>query len=201
MPKQIDKQKKRDRILEAAIRVFSKNGLNNTKIADIAAAAEIGKGTVYEYFKSKDEIFNATFFYFMDKVENILFRRLLQIDDPLEKLTAFFSTWSNILDSEYQNYFEIVLEFWAEGIRNKENPLSFDLAQFYSGYRKAIMDLLQECIDKGEIFAYDTKTTASILLGAMDGIFIQWIMDHSAFDLKKANNLLAQIFIAGLKKE
>lgn len=201
MPKQIDKQKKKDRILEAAIRVFSKNGLKSTKIADIAAAAEIGKGTVYEYFNSKDEIFNATFFYFMEKVADILNQRVKQLEDPLEKLMAFFSTWSNIMDTEYLHYFEIVLEYWAEGIRSKEDPQSFDLAQLFAGYRQTIMELLQECIDKGEIMAYDTNITASILLGALDGIFLQWITDPSAFDLKRANELLGKIFIGGLKKE
>ena len=54
MPKIVDKKKKREKILETAITVFAKRGIANTKITDIAEAAQVGKGTIYEYFHSKD---------------------------------------------------------------------------------------------------------------------------------------------------
>ncbi|MFQ6615076.1 MAG: TetR/AcrR family transcriptional regulator, partial [Fidelibacterota bacterium] len=50
---------KAEKIIRAAIQVFAEKGLEKGKIADIARTAGIGKGTVYEYFSSKDEIFDA----------------------------------------------------------------------------------------------------------------------------------------------
>ena len=50
-------QKKRQAILDAALLVFTQNGYEKTKIIDIAKMAGIGKGTVYEYFESKEELF------------------------------------------------------------------------------------------------------------------------------------------------
>ena len=50
---------KKEQILHAALEVFAKQGLQKGKIADIAEKAGIGKGTVYEYFSSKEEIFKA----------------------------------------------------------------------------------------------------------------------------------------------
>lgn len=50
------REKKREEIANAAFRLFMQKGYTNTKIIDIAAAMNIGKGTVYEYFKSKDDI-------------------------------------------------------------------------------------------------------------------------------------------------
>lgn len=52
-----NKKPKRDIILDAAFKLFVENGYANTKIIDIAEEANIGKGTVYEYFKSKDTLF------------------------------------------------------------------------------------------------------------------------------------------------
>jgi len=52
-------QERRERILDAAIEVFGKKGFAGANVADIAEAANIGKGTVYLYFKSKEEIFSA----------------------------------------------------------------------------------------------------------------------------------------------
>ena len=82
MPRIIDKKEKKAKILEASIRVFAKKGLSNTKMADIAEAADVGKGTIYEYFRSKDEILEASFQYFVEGVEKILSGKLAGIADP-----------------------------------------------------------------------------------------------------------------------
>src|SRR5881394_2133407 len=52
---------KREAILRAATRVFARNGYFNSKVADIAAAAGVADGTVYLYFKSKEEILHSIF--------------------------------------------------------------------------------------------------------------------------------------------
>jgi len=52
-------QGRRDQILEAAIKVFKKDGFAGANVADIAALAGMSKGTIYLYFKSKEDIFNA----------------------------------------------------------------------------------------------------------------------------------------------
>ena len=57
MPIIVDKQKKRKDIIEAALAVFSRMGYRHAKIKDIADEAHMGKGTVYEYFRSKQELF------------------------------------------------------------------------------------------------------------------------------------------------
>lgn len=200
MPKIINKEEKKARILEASIRVFAEKGLNNTKIADIAQAADIGKGTVYEYFSSKDEIFRASYWFFIGKVNEILFEKLQNLSDPLEKLYAYFSAWVDILQGEYLEYLEIVLDFWAEGLRKNKDVMTFDLAQFYDQYRRFLADLLDECITINEIKPVDTKIAASILLGSLDGLVIQWVMDRSLFNIREAIGVLARIYIEGLKQ-
>jgi AcrR family transcriptional regulator len=52
-------QNRRDQILDAAIEVFARNGYERTNVSDIAGTAGIAKGTIYLYFKSKEEIFDA----------------------------------------------------------------------------------------------------------------------------------------------
>ncbi len=199
MPRIVNKEEKKALILEASIRVFSKKGLNNTKISDIAEGAAIGKGTIYEYFKSKDEIFTASFFYHMEKFEEGISRRLFRIQDPLEKLRAYFSAWSELFEGDHLDYLEIVLDFWAEGVRQRDNSLMIDLNKFYSENRDMLDNLLSECVSKGEIKQVDTKLIASIMLGTLDGILIQWIMDRKAFNMKEAVVLFVETMIDGLK--
>src|SRR3546814_8314834 len=57
MPKIVDKDAKRLSLIEAAAIVFAREGFARTKMAHIAAEAGVGKGTLYEYFASKNELF------------------------------------------------------------------------------------------------------------------------------------------------
>ncbi len=200
MPKIVDKQEKRSRILETAIRVFAQKGVNNTKIADIAQAAGIGKGTVYEYYHSKEEIINASLRHFMGSMSAVIGRRLLHLRDPLDKLLAYFAAWGEIVDSEFIGYIEVVLDFWAEGIRREKTAMTINLAEMYAEYRATVEGLLDECVSAGRIRPVDTRITASILLGTMDGLLVQWVADRDVFDIKQAIELLPRILIEGLKK-
>ena len=77
---------KREAILRAAIRVFAHNGYFNSKVADIAGAAGVADGTVYLYFKSKEEILHSIFDRSMEEAIAAGRKQLEQITDPREKL-------------------------------------------------------------------------------------------------------------------
>lgn len=201
MPKIIDKKEKRGRILDAAIRVFAQRGVKNTKIAEIAEKAGIGKGTVYEYFQSKDEIISAGFRYFMEHVGDVIGRRVSTLSDPLDKLMAYFSGWADVLEGEFMGFIEVVLDFWAEGIREDKGSLAFNLAELYAEYRSVVKQLLDDCVAAGCIRPVDTRIAASVLLGTVDGLMVQWIADRTAFDIKAAVEALPDLIIYGLKKE
>ncbi|MBE9530214.1 MAG: TetR/AcrR family transcriptional regulator, partial [Proteobacteria bacterium] len=61
----MSKNEKKNQIIEAAAQIFAKNGFSGTIMAEIAHCAGIGKGTIYEYFKSKEELFFAVFEWYM----------------------------------------------------------------------------------------------------------------------------------------
>jgi AcrR family transcriptional regulator len=199
MPIIVNKKEKKARILDAAVRVFSRQGLRNTKISEIADEADIGKGTIYEYFKSKDEIFAAAFGYFMEELENTIAKRLYKIHDPLEKLRAYFESWMDVLEGENRKYLEIVLDFWAEGIRQREDTPFVNLEHLYIENIKVLDALLSGCVSAGEIKPVDTRLIASILLGALDGLMLQIVMFRDAFDGGSAIRLFVNTMIDGLR--
>lgn len=200
MPLIVDKEEKREKILEAAISVFAKKGIANTKMVDIAEAADIGKGTIYEYFRSKGEIFTAAFYYVVKKAENIISQRLSSTQDPLEKLRSFFDSWKEIFSSEFKDYMEIMLDFWAEGIRNKNQAAAFSLKKIYDENRMMLKDILDECVAEGKIKPVNTKIAASIILGALDGEMVQWITDPHLFSIEDSFDIMIEIIMNGLKK-
>src|SRR5882757_4383816 len=77
---------KREAILRAATRVFARNGYFNSKVAEIARAAGVADGTVYLYFKSKEEILHSIFDRTMEEAIAAGKQQLKQTADPREKL-------------------------------------------------------------------------------------------------------------------
>jgi len=199
MPKIIDKKEKRIKILEASIRVFAKKGLSNTRMTDIAEAADIGKGTIYEYFRSKDEILEASFRFFLEGVEKVFSKKLVEVSDPLEKLSSYILAWAGVLESEYMEYIEIILDFWAEGIRTKGNFAMADFPNYYDESRAVVQGILDECISMKKIRPVDSRIVASIILGCLDGLIIQWVIDRDVFNMNTAVCTLAKVIIEGLK--
>src|SRR5512132_1121316 len=77
---------KYEAILHAAIKVFAGSGFFNSKVADVAREAGVADGTVYLYFKNKDDILVSIFNYYMDEALAAGKARLAEVDDPIEKL-------------------------------------------------------------------------------------------------------------------
>ncbi len=190
MPKVVNKESKKNQILDAAIKIIASNGFAKTRIADIAVAANIGKGTIYEYYRSKEEIFSAAFHFIFKQTDDIIATRLVEITDPLEKLRIIFLSFVDIIDQNSVEFLHIMLDFWAEGIRHKdeEKLRIFDLNKFYDEYRNVIITILEEGINKGVIRKnIDPFYVASVLFGASDGLMLQFILKGSSqFDFRKS---------------
>lgn len=204
MPRVVDKESKKKEIVAAAIKTFAVNGVAKTKMADIAAEARIGKGTIYEYFRSKDEIFSASFHLMFEKFDQIMATRMFKITDPVEKLKILFFSFDKILDEYPPEFLQIWMDFWAEGVRhkNEERLKIFDLNKLYDDYRGVIASILEEGMNKG-IFRQniDPYYVASGLFGASDGLMLQLIMKGpDKFDYKKSIEVLLDAFLNGIKK-
>jgi len=77
VPKRVNKEKKKQRIVNSANKIFARDGYCNAKVEEIAIAADVGKGTIYEYFSSKDDLFLNVFNNFK---ENVLLRFWILLD-------------------------------------------------------------------------------------------------------------------------
>ena len=198
-PKVIDKNLKKIEILEAAMKVFAQKGIANTKMADVAKAAMVGKGTIYEYFKSKEEIVNEGYVYFMDKINTIMAKQLYKVFDPIEKLKAIMTGWVRLIEDTSIDFLGIMMDFWAEGIRRREEDSIFNLKQLYAENRQLIIEILEEGIAKGKIRAVDSTIAASIIIGALDGLFLQWLVDQDLFRFEESSEVFIKTFLQGLQ--
>src|SRR5258707_11028498 len=83
------RDERREQVIQAAAQVFARKGLADTKIADIAAAADISHGLVYRYFKSKEEVFAAVVERAVQGINRVAQEALQQPGTPLDQLRWF----------------------------------------------------------------------------------------------------------------
>ena len=88
MPKIVDKKKKAEAISDAAIKVFHEHGYNKTRMADIAQAAGIGKGTLYEYFRDKADILHFAFDQYFSVFSESMLQAMKGRTTPSDKILS-----------------------------------------------------------------------------------------------------------------
>jgi AcrR family transcriptional regulator len=201
MPRIVDKKEKKLEILHAAATVFAEKGVVKTKMVDIAAEAGIGKGTIYEYYRSKEEIFADTFRLIFDNMEQQLAEAIGKTNDPIEKLKNLIQVTTIEFLEHSGDLARIMMDFWAEGVRSKNEELLniVNLELVYSEYKLLIADILHEGIKNGVFKKVDVHSLAAILVGALDGAMLQWIINKNTIDLKKVSEVLLDMLLFGIK--
>ena len=97
MPKKSERT--RQRIVEAANRLFYHQGFNHTSFSDVVEAAGVPRGNIYYYFKTKDEILEAAIQYRLDRIKQMLDNWSGDYRTPIERLQRFVDILSNSADS------------------------------------------------------------------------------------------------------
>jgi TetR/AcrR family fatty acid metabolism transcriptional regulator len=201
----VDKKEKKDQIVEAAIREFARKGFSRTTINDIATAAGIGKGTVYEYFSNKEEIFHETFRFFMHSMEPDFQAILISKVPAREKLRQILDGFSHLINSEYHNeLMELMFEFWSEAIKDKgsKGVMFEEMITFYQVYREIFADIVIEGMGDGS-FRKDInpRSTAAMIVGTLDGLMVQWILERESLDFQDIFKTFTNTVLDGITAE
>lgn len=134
------KQNIKNKIIESAITTFSKYGYDKSRMDIIAITANLSKGTIYLYFKNKEELFNAISEENINELKNQLTKLFDNKDDVITCIENFYE---NFNDKGYRMFFEII----AESSRNT------NLKQLLYQQRRKILDIIIDYLniqkDKG----------------------------------------------------
>jgi AcrR family transcriptional regulator len=198
----IDKKAKQEKILNAALSVFAKKGFNGALIDDIAKEANIAKGTMYQYFKSKDALFFESMqWFYLSILESMDGKIDHEHDRASRQLEKLFEYTMGVAE-ETKDLFPLMMEFWAASTTGTNQKY---FKKFFKGiyhqYRKQIAQILQYGIDTGE-FRRDINVDAisSALVGVIDGLFLQDWFDKK-FDMQMTSREFIDVIIKGISKK
>lgn len=184
-------------ILNAALRIFARDGISRSRIADIAAEAGISTSNLYEYYRSKED---------------------LAYEVPLSHLAAFFDGYREAVadktgarerlliylsmsadyareHAEWARLF--YLEIWPSVSVNDT-----ELKESIDDFSRIIVFLIRQGMDEGEWSrSRDPYETAALLIGGVNQLVITWLLYRRPRNLTKASNEIAERLLAMLARE
>jgi TetR/AcrR family fatty acid metabolism transcriptional regulator len=186
---------KRDAILRAAIDTFAERGYFNAQVADVARAAGVAAGTVYLYFKSKDDLLVSIFERSMR--EGLTDSRAVVADlaDPPERLRRLARGHLARLGNDRN----LAIVFQVE-LRQSTKFME----RFSSTLLRDYLGLIREAIADGQregLFRADIKPTsaAKMLFGALDEMATNWILSRRRYSLEADADEVVDLFINGAR--
>jgi AcrR family transcriptional regulator len=197
MPAIVDKDKKRLDIVNAAADVFAGTGYHEATIQEIATKAEIGKGTVYEYFRTKEDLFLAVYDEWMSDYENTVRQRVDEAEDTLAKVDAVRESAVEFYQRRASQA-PLLLEFWAHALRT-DNPAFLERINATRTFLRELgARLTSILVTAGWFSPVDAESFAKLEAGISDGIFLTWVLDGQSFPLEKAYTFRQSLIGLGL---
>src|ERR1044072_4375235 len=163
---------KREAILRAATSVFAHNGYFNSKVADIAREAGVADGTVYLYFKSKEDILHSIFDRSVEEALEAGRNQIAEVTDPTEKLRQISLLHLQRLGADR----DLAVVFQVE-LRGSTKFMEEFSAAGFAEYLKLIGPSVEERRQAGVFGAeLNAKVVAKFLFGALVEMAKTWIL-------------------------
>ncbi|HTL35859.1 MAG TPA: TetR/AcrR family transcriptional regulator [Kofleriaceae bacterium] len=204
----VDKRDKRERILAAAERIFARHGFFAAKVSDVAKEAGVADGTIYLYFKNKDDLLISLFERRMQQVNETLKAATAKVKSPREQLRAFVKAYLQLVHDEptAAEVLTIELRQSSKFMKEYENPEFADFLRLLGG-------IIAAAQDKGEIdSSIPAHVAARMIFGMLDELALAWVLAKQPlpaasgarpkkFDIVRAADWVITLVTRGLEKE
>ena len=186
---------KYQRILDAAVAVFAEKGFFTSRIADIADRADVADGTVYLYFKNKEEILMTAINTAFDAFMSLARTELKKLPDPAERLRRLAFLHLDALGSNRN----LAVVFQME-LRQSTRFLSEFSHHHMIEYLGLVRDAIREAQDTG-LFRREMsdKIAANCFFGALDEMVTSWVLSENEYPLSNVAGVVVDIFLNGMR--
>ena len=188
---------KRDLILKAATKVFAQNGFFQSQVADVARVAGVAAGTVYLYFKGKDDLLVSIFERSMKDVLAEGREAVQRLSDPADRLRKIAQLHLDRVgrDKDHAVVFQVELR---QSVKFMERFSESFLQDYFKLIREAIADGQQAGAFRKDISA---TTATKIFFGALDEMATNWVLSRRKYDLSAEADAVVDLFINGVRRK
>ena len=182
---------KKEQIIKASVKLFREKGYEGTKISDIPARAGIGKGTFYQYFRNKEDLFiECADSIFHEIGENI--PEIQEETDPIKKLRM-----RGIYFGRYQRHVMEMLNLLRGAAVQGGNPVKEKLDEAMKDLTEPLREDLEKAMQQGQIRKMDSRFLAHMLMGVAEYILYYSEENKMEFDeiTRKAWDMILNGFL------
>ncbi|MGE0463038.1 MAG: TetR/AcrR family transcriptional regulator [Vicinamibacterales bacterium] len=185
---------KRDAILRAAVRVFARHGFFQSQVADVARVAGVAAGTVYLYFRSKDDLLVSIFERTMKDAIAEGRAALAGVPDPEARLRRIARLHLERLGRDRDLAVVVQVEL-RQSIKFMERFSSTHLQDYLNIIRRTIADGQDAGTFRRDVSA---NTAAKVFFGALDEMATNWMLSRRKYDLVAEADVVVDLLIGGL---
>lgn len=185
---------KRRRILDAAVGVFAQHGFYTARVSQIAREAGVADGTIYLYFKNKEDILIQVFIDAMDEILRRQDETLAGLVDPVQRLETFVRVHFESV-AESRALAEVITVELRQSSKFMRNT---DMKPF-GRYLGIIARIIEDGIHAGLFTAtLSPRRVARAIFGTIDELALEWAMGGREDSLDEASRVVTQLFLSGL---
>jgi TetR/AcrR family transcriptional regulator, fatty acid metabolism regulator protein len=188
---------KRERILDAAERIFGQRGFFAARVSEIAREAGVADGTIYLYFKSKDDLLISLFESRMERVNALLGEAIVDLTSPTEKLLALIRCYLKLIADQpsVAEVLTIELRQSSKFMKEASNPRFGDLLRMLA----AVIAEGQAAGELGD--AIPAPIAARMIFGILDELALAWLLQRGEkFDIVRAADWVGGLVTQGLER-
>lgn len=181
-------------IIDAAVIVIAEYGYHQAQVSKIAKQAGVADGTIYLYFKNKEDIlislFEEKMGEFVEKIED----EIAGVKSASEKLSLLINKHFDILSSDPHLAIVTQLE-----LRQSNKELRLKINDVLKGYLALVDSVLREGMENGEFKSdLNYKLARQMIFGTLDEIVTTWVMNEQKYQLQSLSDDIHNLIIAGL---
>jgi TetR/AcrR family transcriptional regulator, fatty acid metabolism regulator protein len=180
-------------IIDAAVIAIAENGYHQAQVSKIAKQAGVADGTIYLYFKNKEDILISVFQEkmgtFVEKIQN----KIAGKESAVEKLLMLVETHFQLLSADHHLAIVTQLE-----LRQSNKELRLKINEVLKNYLQVVDQILVEGKEKGEFNpTLDVRLARQMIFGTMDETITSWVMNEQRYDLMALVPAVHQLLING----
>lgn len=184
------------KIIQAATKVFAEKGFYNAKVSDIAKEAQVADGTIYLYFKNKDDLLISIFEESMDIFSAEVIKNMEMASNPEEKLRRFITLHLDLVRRNQDTAQVLQIE-----LRQSSKFMKEYAGNKFREYLSLISKILEEGKEQG-VFNKDLNPfiVKRAIFGAIDEMALEWVlMKRKKYTVEEVAEQVSLMILNGIK--
>ena len=192
-------QTHRKEILSAAEGVFAEKGFFSSTMSEIAERAEFGTGTLYKYFKSKDDLYFTLIDEKTDAINHLAKGELSRAASPVDRIRKVLGLQFEFVEKN-RDFFRIYTSERSRFEWTLKDELGKGIHDKMVAYIKILTQVMKEGMKEGEFKPMDPTDLAHALVGIVNSFIFEWLISPKPYSLVSKRDVALEIFLKGAQR-